>query len=43
MVDSSEALDVLVASHRDFLSYVQRRVHDRALAEEIHGDARSDL
>jgi len=29
----------LVASHRDFLAFVQRRVGDRALAEEIVQDA----
>jgi RNA polymerase sigma-70 factor (ECF subfamily) len=39
MPAASEALDALVASHREFLAYVQRRVHDRALAEEIVQDA----
>lgn len=29
----------LVASHREFLAFVERRVHDRALAEEILQDA----
>jgi RNA polymerase sigma-70 factor (ECF subfamily) len=29
----------LVASHRDFLAFVERRVKDRALAEEILQDA----
>jgi RNA polymerase sigma-70 factor (ECF subfamily) len=32
-------LDVLLANHREFLSYVERRVSDRALAEEILQDA----
>ena len=32
-------IDVLVASHREFLAFVERRVHDRALAEEIVQDA----
>ncbi|MFO0724576.1 MAG: sigma-70 family RNA polymerase sigma factor [Myxococcota bacterium] len=36
---SSPHLDTLVASHRAFLAYVERRVHDRALAEEILQDA----
>lgn len=36
---AAEALDTLVASHREFLGYVERRVHDRALAEEIVQDA----
>jgi RNA polymerase sigma factor (sigma-70 family) len=27
--------DVLVAGHRDFLAFIERRVHDRALAEDI--------
>src|SRR4051812_21879562 len=35
----SEPLEALVASHREFLAYVQRRVHDRQLAEEIVQDA----
>jgi hypothetical protein len=30
-----EALAALVASHREFLAFVERRVGDRALAEEI--------
>ena len=34
-----EALAALVASHREFLSFVERRVGDRALAEEILQDA----
>jgi RNA polymerase sigma factor (sigma-70 family) len=34
-----EALAELVASHREFLSFVERRVGDRALAEEILQDA----
>lgn len=29
----------LVAGHREFLAFVERRVHDRALAEEIVQDA----
>lgn len=33
------ALDALVANHRAFLAYVQRRVGDRATAEEIVQDA----
>jgi RNA polymerase sigma factor (sigma-70 family) len=36
---SDAAIETLVASHREFLAYVQRRVHDRALAEEIVQDA----
>jgi RNA polymerase sigma-70 factor (ECF subfamily) len=32
-------IDVLVANHREFLRFVERRVHDRALAEEIVQDA----
>ncbi len=32
-------LAALVASHREFLAFVERRVHDRALAEEILQDA----
>lgn len=32
-------LDTLVASHREFLAFVERRVGDRALAEEILQDA----
>jgi RNA polymerase sigma-70 factor (ECF subfamily) len=34
-----EALAELVASHREFLAFVERRVGDRALAEEILQDA----
>lgn len=37
--ESVATIDVLVASHRDFLAYVERRVRDRALAEEIVQDA----
>jgi len=37
--EPTKTVDTLVASHRDFLAYVQRRVHDRALAEEILQDA----
>lgn len=36
---SAEALAGLVASHRGFLAFVERRVGDRALAEEILQDA----
>jgi len=36
---TSEVVKTLVASHRDFLAFVQRRVGDRALAEEIVQDA----
>lgn len=32
-------IDVLVANHREFLRFVERRVGDRALAEEIVQDA----
>jgi RNA polymerase sigma factor (sigma-70 family) len=32
-------LDVLLANHREFLRYVERRIGDRALAEEILQDA----
>jgi RNA polymerase sigma-70 factor (ECF subfamily) len=39
MLEPSESLHALVASHREFLAYVQRRVHDRVLAEEIVQDA----
>ena len=35
----NDHVDTLVASHREFLSFVQRRVGDRALAEEIVQDA----
>lgn len=36
---SPEIVATLVANHRDFLAFVQRRVGDRALAEEILQDA----
>ncbi len=36
---TAESLAALVASHREFLTFVQRRVGDRALAEEILQDA----
>jgi RNA polymerase sigma-70 factor (ECF subfamily) len=36
---TAEGLAALVASHREFLTFVQRRVGDRALAEEILQDA----
>ena len=36
---SQPVLDVLLANHREFLRYVERRVGDRALAEEILQDA----
>ena len=36
---TNQVVDVLVASHREFLAFVQRRVGDRALAEEIVQDA----
>ena len=36
---TAEALAALVASHREFLTFVERRVRDRALAEEILQDA----
>jgi RNA polymerase sigma-70 factor (ECF subfamily) len=36
---STEVARVLVASHREFLAFVERRVGDRALAEEIVQDA----
>jgi len=36
---AAEILDTLVGSHREFLAYVERRVRDRALAEEIVQDA----
>jgi len=38
-VNDGEELTTLVANHRDFLAFVQRRVGDRALAEEILQDA----
>lgn len=34
-----DVVRTLVANHRDFLAFVQRRVNDRALAEEILQDA----
>ena len=36
---SQPVLDVLVANHREFLRYVEQRIGDRALAEEILQDA----
>jgi len=36
---SEQTVEVLVASHREFLSYVERRVGSRAVAEEIVQDA----
>jgi RNA polymerase sigma-70 factor (ECF subfamily) len=36
---SPELIALLVANHREFLRYVERRVGDRALAEEILQDA----
>lgn len=36
---TAEIADVLVANHREFLAFVERRVGDRALAEEIVQDA----
>lgn len=36
---TAEVTRELVANHRDFLAFVQRRVGDRALAEEIVQDA----
>ena len=36
---TSEVVATLVANHREFLGFVQRRVGDRALAEEILQDA----
>jgi RNA polymerase sigma factor (sigma-70 family) len=36
---TAATIEALVASHREFLAYVQRRVGDRALAEEIVQDA----
>ena len=36
---SPEIVSVLVSNHREFLAYVERRVGDRALAEEILQDA----
>jgi RNA polymerase sigma-70 factor (ECF subfamily) len=37
--EAAATVATLVASHREFLAYVERRVHDRALAEEIVQDA----
>jgi len=36
---TADALDLLVANHREFLRYVERRVGNRATAEEILQDA----
>ncbi len=36
---AKEVVEVLVASHRESLEFVERRVGDRALAEEIVQDA----
>ena len=36
---SQQAVEVLVESHRQFLAFVERRVGDRALAEDILQDA----
>lgn len=36
---TNEVATVLVANHRDFLAFVERRVGDRVLAEEIVQDA----
>ena len=36
---SPDVIETLVANHREFLAFVQRRVGDRALAEEILQDA----
>ena len=36
---SQPVLDVLLANHREFLRYVEQRIGDRALAEEILQDA----
>jgi RNA polymerase sigma factor (sigma-70 family) len=35
----SEAVAALVASHRDFLAFVERRVRDKALAEDLVQEA----
>ena len=37
--ESAQVVETLVANHREFLRYVERRVGDRALAEEIVQDA----
>ena len=39
MSTDPQTIDALVANHRDFLAFVERRVGDRALAEEIVQDA----
>ncbi|HEY4055147.1 MAG TPA: sigma-70 family RNA polymerase sigma factor [Kofleriaceae bacterium] len=40
MTDPTQDLAAtLVANHREFLAFVERRVHDRALAEDIVQDA----
>jgi RNA polymerase sigma-70 factor (ECF subfamily) len=39
LTDAPAALDVLVENHRAFLAYLERRVGDRALAEDILQDA----
>jgi RNA polymerase sigma factor (sigma-70 family) len=39
MHDQTEVAEVLVANHRDFLRFVERRIGNRALAEEIVQDA----
>jgi RNA polymerase sigma factor (sigma-70 family) len=36
---SSETVSVLVANHREFLAYVERRIGNRSLAEEILQEA----
>lgn len=36
---NDRSIDLLVANHREFLRFVERRVGDRALAEEIVQDA----
>lgn len=39
MSEGDHVVELLVANHREFLRYVERRVGDRALAEEIVQDA----
>lgn len=39
MHDETQLAEVLVANHRDFLRFVERRIGNRALAEEIVQDA----
>ena len=39
LVETDRALGVLLENHRAFLSYLERRVGDRALAEDILQDA----